>query len=50
MPVPAARKDDLFFLPLRELKLPPSTELYLGVVHAADGVEGIKKRIETASK
>jgi methionine synthase II (cobalamin-independent) len=50
MPVPIERTDDVFFTPLRELKLPPCAELYLGVVHAADGLQGTKKRIDTASK
>ena len=36
--------------PRRNLKLSPGTELYLGVVHAADGVEGVKKRMTAANK
>ena len=48
MPVPMARSDDAYFAPLKELQF--SNELYLGVVHAADGVEGTKKRIEVARK
>jgi hypothetical protein len=50
MPVPIARTDDAFFQPFRNLKLSPGTDLYLGVVHAADGVEGVKKRTAAASK
>lgn len=50
MPVPIARSDDAYFVPLRELKLSPKTRLYLGVVHAADGVEGTKQRIAAAQK
>jgi methionine synthase II (cobalamin-independent) len=50
MPVPITRTDDAFFTPLRELNLPPAAELYLGVVHAADGLEGTKRRIDAASK
>jgi methionine synthase II (cobalamin-independent) len=49
LPVPIDRTDDAFFRPLHALKLRPGTELYLGVVHAADGVEGVKKRIAAAS-
>lgn len=48
MPVPIGRSDDSYFAPLKELKF--DGELYLGVVHAADGVEGAKKRIATARK
>jgi hypothetical protein len=50
MPVPIARSDEAFFEPFRQLKLPPQTELYLGVVHAADGVDGARKRIAVAHK
>lgn len=50
MPVPIARTDDAFFKPMAGLKLAPSTELYLGMVHPEDGAEGIKKRAEAASK
>jgi len=50
MPVPIARTDDAFFQPFRNLKLSPGTELYLGIVHAADGVEGVKKRMAAANK
>jgi hypothetical protein len=50
MPVPIDRTDDAFFAPLRGLQLGPATELYLGLVHAEDGIEGAKKRIEAAGK
>ena len=50
MPVPIARTDDAYFQPLSGLDLPPGTELYLGCVHAADGVEGTRRRIRAAQK
>jgi len=50
MPVPIARDDDSFFKPFDALRLDDRTELYLGVVHAQDGVEGTRKRIAAASK
>jgi hypothetical protein len=50
MPVPIERDDDPFFAPLDQLKLPRETELYLGLVHGKDGVEGTRKRIAAASK
>ena len=50
MPVPVARTDDAFFAPLQGLELAPGTELYLGVVHAADGAEGTRKRIAVAGR
>ena len=45
LPVPIDRDDDAFFKPFDALKLDSRTELYLGVVHAKDGVEGTRKRI-----
>jgi len=48
MPVPRDRSDDAYFAPLRNLKLHPETELYLGLVHFTDGVEGTRQRIATA--
>jgi methionine synthase II (cobalamin-independent) len=50
MPVPIGRTDEAYFQPLSGLNLPRGTELYLGCVHAADGVEGAKRRIEAAHK
>jgi methionine synthase II (cobalamin-independent) len=49
MPVPIDRSDDAYFEPLRQLKLSPGTELFLGLVHS-DGVEATRKRIETSAK
>jgi hypothetical protein len=50
MPVPIDRRDDEFYRPLRDLKLASGTELFLGVVHAKDGVEGAKARIAAARR
>ena len=50
MPVPRNRADDAYFAPLRQLKLNPETELCLGLVHHTDGVEGSKRRLETARR
>jgi hypothetical protein len=50
MPVPIDRSDDAFFRPLENLKLAPQTELYLGLVHAQDGVDGTTRRITTARR
>ncbi|MGH7906457.1 MAG: hypothetical protein ACREP6_07490, partial [Candidatus Binataceae bacterium] len=49
MPVPIGRTDDAFYQPLRELKLDPATEVYLGLVHR-DGAAGTRKRIGMAEK
>ncbi len=50
MPVPRDRSDDAFFAPLKHLALHPETELYLGLVHLTDGVEGTQKRIAAAER
>ncbi|HEX4411818.1 MAG TPA: hypothetical protein VH206_23845 [Xanthobacteraceae bacterium] len=49
MPVPVERSDDGFYQPLRDLKL-NGTELFLGLVHAKDGVDGTKKRLAAARR
>jgi hypothetical protein len=48
LPVPRNRTDAAYFAPLRHLKLKPGTELYLGLLHLSDGIEGARKRIEAA--
>jgi hypothetical protein len=48
MPVPLPRASDDFFAPMREFSLSPDTQLYLGLLHASDGVEGAKQRIALA--
>ena len=50
MPVPIERTDEAYFTPLKSLKLDPKTEIFLGLVHAKDGIEGPRKRIEAARK
>ena len=50
LPVPIDRADDAFYAPLKNLRLDLETELYLGLVHARDGVEGTLQRINTAKK
>jgi hypothetical protein len=50
MPVPASRDDDGWFAPLRELRLAPETELYLGLVHPSDRDEGALHRIAAARR
>src|SRR5581483_10375971 len=47
MPVPIARTDDAFYAPLADLRLPPETELYLGLIHA-DGRDA--ERVAAAQK
>lgn len=47
IPVPPTA-DETYFDPLVNLRLSPGTQLYLGLVHEADGVQGGRRRIEIA--
>ncbi|MFI7613821.1 hypothetical protein ACIBP6_21585 [Nonomuraea terrae] len=48
LPVPIDRTDPAYFAPLRGLRLPADTELYLGLIHAGDGLEGARRRVDAA--
>jgi methionine synthase II (cobalamin-independent) len=50
MPVPVDRDDEDFYAPLQQLQLPAETELYLGLVHVKDGVEGTRRRMAVARR
>jgi len=49
-PVPIERTDQAFFRPLQGLRLGPGTELFLGVVHERDGIEGLNARVAAAAR
>ncbi len=44
---PYTEKD---FEPLTRLQLKPETRLFLGLVHAEDGVEGAERRVRAAAR
>jgi hypothetical protein len=48
LPVPADRDDAEYFRPLTSLPREDFVDLYLGLVHASDGVEGALRRIAAA--
>jgi SAM-dependent methyltransferase len=50
LPVPRNRTDEAYYAPLRELRLRPETELYLGLVHHTDGVAGTARRLAVAHR
>jgi hypothetical protein len=50
LPVPRDRSDAAYFRPLDRLVLPSETELYLGLVHFTDGLEGAARRIRAAQE
>ncbi|MGY8631959.1 hypothetical protein RAD15_05630 [Bradyrhizobium sp. 14AA] len=50
LPVPLPRATDEFFAPMREFNLAPDTQIYLGLLHASDGIEGARQRIALANK
>ena len=47
MPVPRGRDDDAYFAPLRRLRR-EAEEIYLGLIHFSDGLEGGKRRMMAA--
>jgi hypothetical protein len=49
LPVPRSWAAPAAYAPLAELALGSSTQLYLGVVHATDGLDGARRRIGLAS-
>jgi hypothetical protein len=48
LPVPRDRSDQAYFRPLTGLTLRPTTELYLGLIHLTDGIQGAQRRIAAA--
>jgi hypothetical protein len=48
LPVPLTRATADFFAPMRDFALSSRMEIYLGLIHAADGVEGANRRIALA--
>jgi hypothetical protein len=48
--VPRERDDEAFYAPLADLRLGEDTELYLGLVHRSDGMDGTQRRMAAASK
>ncbi len=50
MPVPSNRDDDAYFQPLQHLRLPHGCQLFLGLVHDVDGLDGIRRRIAVAER
>jgi hypothetical protein len=49
LPVPRGRDDAAYFAPLESLRLAGETELYLGLVHATDGLAGARRRMRGAA-
>ena len=49
LPVPVERDDPAYFAPLAEVSVPHETELYLGLIHHEDGVEGAERRAAAAA-
>jgi len=50
MPVPRNRSDADYFAPLAQLNLAPATELFLGLVHMTDGIDGSLNRMASAQR
>lgn len=51
MPVPIERDDADYFAPLKQLTVSPDkTDIYLGLLHREDGIEGARRRAAVAQK
>jgi hypothetical protein len=50
LPVPIDRDDQAYFAPLAGLRKPAATEIYLGLVHLDDGIEGARRRLAAATR
>lgn len=50
LPVPRDRDDAAYYAPLKDLRLHPETELYLGLVHYTDGLAGTQRRMAAAAE
>jgi hypothetical protein len=50
MPVPRKRDDDSYFAPLGALDRSRVQNVYLGLLHYSDGVEGARRRMATAER
>jgi hypothetical protein len=48
IPVPRDRDDHAYFAPLGRLTTPDSTDLFLGLVHYTDGLDGTLRRADAA--
>lgn len=48
LPVPINRDDDAYFAPLAKLAIEDATMVYLGLVHARDGLDGALRRARRA--
>jgi hypothetical protein len=48
MPVPIERDDATYFEPLKTMQLPVETQLFLGLMHLSDGLEGAQRRVAAA--
>jgi hypothetical protein len=49
VPVPVGWDDDRYYAPFAGLRLAPETEVFLGLVHLADGVAGARRRVDLAA-
>jgi hypothetical protein len=50
IPVPRKHDDDAFYAPLAKLPLAGVTELFLGLLHLDDGIEGTKRKLAAAER
>ena len=50
IPIPRGWDESNYFEPLSDLRIPAGTEVFLGLVHYTDGIDGTSRRLNHASK
>jgi hypothetical protein len=50
LPVPIDRDDDAYFAPLKDLPVPDGAEVYIGLLHFRDGIDGARRRSAAAGR
>jgi hypothetical protein len=50
IPIPRGWRVSDYYKPLSTLRVPAETEVYLGLVHYTDGVDGTNRRLELAEE
>lgn len=48
MPIPRGWLEERYYAPLSSLTMPAGTEIYLGLVHLTDGIDGTRQRAKAA--
>lgn len=50
VPIPRGWDEPAYYKPLADLRVPSETEVYLGLVHHTDGLDGARRRVSLANE